>query len=320
MIASLLDIHVNTPAAGETQPPLEILESGTGHGSLTLHLARAIHAANTTPPPSPRRSQIKYLEGRLRRLDEKNAEQTEKPTEPIADPAQEEWDAWRAQRNAIIHTVDVSAKFSALAEKNVKGFRRGMYAGNADFYVGPVETWIAQQKEQRKKTGLASLAGGNTVEPFVSHVILDMPSSNLRIPHVTPILKRDGLLVVFMPSITQIGECLQMIKDQRLPLVQEKVIELGNGISGGRLWDVRFATKKSGADPSSWAASSDAEGVTPTAEAEEQASASDSASEVSTPEEFPKGESVLVCRPKVGVRIQGGGFVGVWRRIEDSTR
>jgi hypothetical protein len=320
LIASLLDIHVDTPAAGEKLPPLEILESGTGHGSLTLHLARAIHAANPTPPPAPPRSQIKFLEGRATRPNEKTTEQTAKPAEPIADPAQEEWDAWRAQRNAIIHTVDVSAKFSALAEKNVKGFRRGMYAGDADFYVGPVETWIAQQKEQRKKTGLASLTGGNAVEPFISHVILDMPSSNLRIPHVTPILKRDGLLIVFMPSITQIGECLQMIKDQRLPLVQEKVIELGNGISGGRLWDVRFATKKSGADPSSWAAASDAEGAAPTAEAEEQASASDSFSEISTPEESPKGESVLVCRPKVGVRIQGGGFVGVWRRIEDSTR
>lgn len=99
-------------------------------------------------------------------------------------PVQEEWDAWRAQRNAIIHTVDVGAQFSVLAEKNVKGFRRGIYAGNADFYVGPVETWIAQQKQLRKKTGLASLAG-NSEEPFVSHVILDMPSSNLRIPHVT---------------------------------------------------------------------------------------------------------------------------------------
>ena len=146
------------------------------------------------------------------------------------DPVQEEWDAWRAQRNAVIHTVDVSPKFSALAEKNVRGFRRGIYAGNTDFYVGPVEKWIAQQMQQRKKTGLAALAGNDTVEPFLSHVILDMPSSNLRIPHVTPALKRNGYLVVFMPSITQIGECLQLIKDQRLPLVQERVIELGNGI------------------------------------------------------------------------------------------
>ena len=67
--------------------------------------------------------------------------------------------------------------------------------------------------------------------------------------------------------------------------------------SGGRLWDVRFATKKSGADPSSWVASSDAEGTAPAAETEE-ASASDAASEVTT-EESPKGgESVLVCRPR----------------------
>ncbi|KAJ5823535.1 tRNA (adenine(58)-N(1))-methyltransferase catalytic subunit GCD14 [Penicillium robsamsonii] len=314
LIASLLDIHVNTPAAGETQPTLEILESGTGHGSLTLHLARAIHAANTTPPPRPLRTQINYLEGRITRPNEKDTEQIgEKPTEQIADSAQEEWDAWRAQRNAIIHTVDVSPKFAALAEKNIRGFRRGIYAGNIDFYVGPVENWIAQQKQQREKTGLASLTGGNPVDPFLSHVILDMPSSNLRIPHVTPMLKRDGLLVVFMPSITQIGECLQLIRDQRLPLVQEKVIELGSGISGGRTWDVRFATKKSGADPASWAAPADAEGATPV-EADEQSTAS----EVPTTEEPPKeGESVLVCRPKVGVRIQGGGFVAVWRRIED---
>ncbi|KAJ6099724.1 hypothetical protein N7467_001259 [Penicillium canescens] len=320
LITSLLDIHPNTPVACEDQPPLEILESGTGHGSLTLHLARAIHAANSTSPPHPSRSQIKYLEGRINRPGETEAEQIkDKAAETAADPVQEEWDAWRAQRNAVIHTVDVSPKFSALAEKNVRGFRRGIYAGNTDFYVGPVEKWIAQQMQQRKKTGLAALAGRNTVEPFLSHVILDMPSSNLRIPHVTPALKRNGYLVVFMPSITQIGECLQLIKDQRLPLVQERVIELGNGISGGRLWDVRFATKKSGADPSSWAASSDAEGTAPAAETEE-ASVSDAASEVTT-EESPKGgESVLVCRPKVGVRIQGGGFVGVWRRIEDSTR
>ncbi|KAJ5448760.1 tRNA (adenine(58)-N(1))-methyltransferase catalytic subunit GCD14 [Penicillium cf. griseofulvum] len=296
LIASLLDIHVNTPAAGEIQPTLEILESGTGHGSLTLHLARAIHAANTTPPPRPSRSQINYLEGRVIRPSEKDTEQTgEKPAEPIADLAQEGWDAWRAQRNAIIHTVDVSPKFAALAEKNVRGFPEA-----------------AAEKDWPGFTDW-----GNPTDPFLSHVILDMPSSNLRIPHVTPMLKRDGLLVVFMPSITQIGECLQLIRDQRLPLVQEKVIELGSGISGGRTWDVRFATKKSGADPSSWATPSDADVATPV-EADEQSTASDTASEVSTAEEPPKeGESVLVCRPKVGLRIQGGGFVAVWRRIED---
>lgn len=263
----------------------------------------------------PKQSQIKKIEGPVK--DPNDQSESQQTAEPTSDPAQEEWDAWRAQRNAIIHTVDTGAKFSALAEKNIKGFRRGMYAGNIDFNVGFVEAWIAQQKQLRLKAGQVS-ADGSTVEPFVSHVILDMPSSNLRIPHVAPIMKRDGLLVVFMPSITQIGECMQMIKDQNLPLVQEKVLELGNGISGGRLWDVRFATKKSGADPASWTVPSSEQGATPEAQesgAEEQTSESDSVS--SSPELPAKSDSVLVCRPKVGVRIQGGGFVGVWRRIED---
>ncbi|KAJ5086710.1 hypothetical protein NUU61_008017 [Penicillium alfredii] len=321
LIVSLLDIHVTPPAAGETQPPLEILESGTGHGSLTLHLARAIHAANTTPPPRPPKSQIQYLEGRPRRPGEENTENSAGNNEPApdADPAQHDWDAWRAQRNAIIHTVDVSPNYSALAEKNVRSFRRGLYAGSVDFYVGPVEHWIAQQTKQRTKTGvLSSLTGKTTVDPFVSHVLLDMPSAELRIPHVAPLLKRDGFLVVFAPSVTQIGDCLQLIRRQRLPFVQEKVVELGAGLTSGRLWDVRFALKKSGADPSSWGASTDADDAASGAEADEESSgAVDSPPEISSPEETPKEEdAVMVCRPKVGVRTLGGGFVGIWRRID----
>lgn len=320
MIVSLLDIHTNPPAPDESQPPLEILESGTGHGSLTLHLARAIHAANTTPPPRPPRSQIKFPGERAIRPGEE-AEKSDKEAIANADPAQQEWDAWRTQRNAVIHTVDVSAKYSALAEKNVRGFRRGIYAGDVDFYVGRVEDWIAEQYKKRAKTGaLASLTGSSgSTEPFLTHAILDMPSAHARIPHVAPIMRRDGMLVVFMPSITQIGDCVQLIRRLRLPFVQERVVELGIGMTSGRQWDVRLATKKSGADPSSWGAS---EAETPAAESDEATSAdTDPADGVPATEEAPKEEeSVMVCRPKVGLRTMGGGFVGIWRRIEDSPR
>ena len=27
----------------------------------------------------------------------------------------------------------------------------------------------------------------------------------------------------------------------------------------------------------------------------------------------------MVCRPKVGIRISGGGFVGVWRRMSGTS-
>lgn len=332
LIVSLLDLHPNTPAADTKGPEIEILESGTGHGSLTLHLARAIHAANSTPPPRPSKSQIRFLEERSKRPGEEDTEEIEgttqsspnssveanAETEAEHDTVQKEWDTWRAQRNAIIHTVDVSAKFSKLAEKNVQGFRRGMYGGDVDFYVGPVENWIAEQKRQRTKSSstgvLSSLTGKRTIEPFLSHAILDMPSAQLRIPHVAPMLKRDGFLAVFVPSITQIGDCVRLIRQHHLPLVQERVVELGMGISGGRQWDVRLATKKSGADPASWS---------PSAEAESDEASSESAEDVTEiPVETPskEDEMVMVCRPKVGLRTMGGGFVGIWRRIEDLPR
>ncbi|KAB8278943.1 S-adenosyl-L-methionine-dependent methyltransferase [Aspergillus minisclerotigenes] len=323
LIVSLLDIHVAPPAEGEerTQQPLEILESGTGHGSLTLHLARAIQAANSTPPPLPAQSQIQYLQGRPVRPDEepeeKNKESDPNNETPI-DPTQQQWDAWRTQRRAIIHTVDVSPKFSAHAEKTVRGFRRGLYAGNVDFYVGHVENWIAEQKRLRTPTSLLPLTQ-KTADPFLSYAILDMPASHQRIPHVAPILKENGVLAVFMPSITQIGDCVDLIRRQKLPFILEKVVELGPGISSGRQWDVRFAVKKSRADPSSWNESSEpSEGAV---QQDRDALDEGSVESVSVPEEAPKEEdSVLVCRPKVGSRIVGGGFVGIWRRIEDSQK
>ncbi|EPS33655.1 hypothetical protein PDE_08617 [Penicillium oxalicum 114-2] len=315
LIVSLLDLHVNPPAAGDSQPSLEILESGTGHGSLTLHLARAIHAANSTPPPRPERSQIQYLNGRAHRPGEQDTTPTDgTQNAESVDTAQQEWDAWRAERKAVIHTVDVSAKFSALAEKNVKGFRRGIYAGNVDFHVGSVEDWAAEQSKQRALEGSAP-------QPFLSHVILDMPSADLRIPHVAPLLKRGGYMVVFMPSITQIGECVRTIRQHRLPFVQERVVELGLGMTSGRHWDVRLAYKKSAADPSSWApqAETDGEDTTSTADSTEQIEELDAKpDEVVHPETPLKGEEpVMVCRPKVGIRTVGGGFIGLWRRIED---
>lgn len=310
---------MNPPAAAETQPPLEILESGTGHGSLTLHLARAIQTANPTPPPRPLRSQIQFLQGRPRRPNEE--EERADQADGANDTAQQEWDAWRTQRNAIIHTVDVSRKYSALAEKNVRGFRRGIYAGNIDFYVGLVENWIAQQTTQRAQPGImmGALTGQRSVEPFLSYAILDMPSAHLRIPQVSPILKRGARLVVFTPSVTQIGDCVELIRRLRLPFINERVVELGAGLTSGRLWDVRFAVKKSGADPSLWAKSSADEDAPAATESDDELSTGmDPSGEAPPLEEVSKeAEAVMVCRPKVGVRTYGGGFAGVWRRIED---
>jgi tRNA A58 N-methylase Trm61 len=316
LIVSLLDIHAVPPTDGngDKVEPLEILEAGTGHGSLTLYLARAIQAANTNPPPIPQTSQVRVLEERPSSSGEQPQEEN-----PISDKddvpvAQKDWDEWRAQRRAVIHTIDVSAKFSTHAEQTVRGFRRGMYAGNVDFHVGAVENWIKDQVQRRKTpSGVFSWRGTDTLQPFLSYAILDMPSAHLRIPHVAPVLRRDGLLAVFMPSITQIGECVQLIQKEKLPFAMERVVELGMGMSSGRLWDVRMAVRKSRADPNTWTearSSSEDEGETQTEKEETDSE--------STP--VPEEDNVLVCRPKVGSRIVGGGFVGIWRRIEDAPK
>lgn len=141
----------------------------------------------------------------------------------------------------------------------------------------------------------------------------------------------DGILAVFVPSITQIGDCLRVINEQRLPFALEKAVELGTGISSGRLWDVRYVTKRTSSNDAGVverrhqvAKNKDQEkGEVEDEQEEDETSANEAPSdpgveEKAETEQQPRdtaGEEVMVCRPKVGVRIVGGGFVGIWRRI-----
>ncbi|EER24284.1 hypothetical protein CPC735_056540 [Coccidioides posadasii C735 delta SOWgp] len=313
LVKAQKDIHTSVPSdQREPDQPVEILEAGTGHGSLTLHLSRAINGANTCPPPIPAHSQLKIIPENSSGQETKSSKREGQQISDESSLNQEAWDSWRSGRRAIIHTVEISAKHSAHAEKIIRGFRRGMYAGNIDFYVASVENWIEEQTRRRNR----SLFSG-TLEPFLSYAILDMPSAHLRIPHVSPILKVDGVLAVFMPNVTQIGDCVKIINDKRLPLVLEKAVELGTGISSGRLWDIRMAVRRSRP-----VKTKEAEQPTGGENGEES---SGEVSESKTQDVYTSalagepqaGDPVLVCRPKVGERIVGGGFVGLWRRINE---
>lgn len=299
---------MSRPSPGQNSAaPLEILEAGTGHGSLTLHLARAIHAANTTPPPFPLRSQVQNLDQETAGNKRKAPAEAQKDT-PQKDQVQQEWDSWRAQRGAVIHSVDIKPNFAKHAEKIVRGFRRGIYTGEVDFYVSPVENWIAEQTRRRTSGQFIK-----KVHPFLSYAILDMPSAHTRMPQVAPIMKIDGVLAIFMPNITQIADCVEILRRQRLPFSHEKTVELGTGISSGRLWDVKFAIKK--------AASNNAVDRKRAAEGENQTDSGEGASESepdlsASSEKSEEENTVLTCRPKVGERIVGGGFVAIFRRIQ----
>ena len=270
---SMLDIHVAPPTStndpSPSQPPLEILESGTGHGSLTLHLSRAIAAANPAPP--------------------------------LLSAGEQKRAAWKQSRRAILHSVEINEKTSTHAQKLVQGFRQGLYSAHIDFYVSDVASWVATQRKKE----------------FLSYAVLDMPGVHLELEHVIPAMKDNAVLMTFVPSITQIGDCVRVIKDRNLPLEMIKVTELGEGLSNGRLWDVRLVQKRS-QQRRSKGVKVEADVVNPDkADAISEEFVHDrtalKADAEKTDVEIDEAP-VMVCRPRPGEMTMGCCYVGMWRK------
>lgn len=279
-IVSLLDIHVdppsdeNDPSILSGNPSLQILEAGTGHGSLTLHLARAIAAANPIIPaelkPIPS-STVAYKGG---------AEVDSFTEPPITDLAE-----WQRQRRAVLHTVDIDSGNRQHAEQLIRSYRNGLYWPHIDFHVGNVRDWIVDKMSQQE------------AKPFLDTVILDMPGVEDQFASTIPAIKEGGLLLAFAPQITQIAACVQEIVSRDLGLRLEKVVELGEGVSTGRYWDVRMAKVRN---------SKQSESVSEIhSDAVEEATSSETAGKIPP----------MVCRPIVGELTRGGGFIGLWKRV-----
>jgi tRNA (adenine57-N1/adenine58-N1)-methyltransferase catalytic subunit len=309
---------------------------GTGQGSLTLHIARAIHALNGVAPETTGEN-------------------------------------GRDTRRAILHTTDISAKHSVHAEKVIQGFRHGLYARNVDFHVGPLDWFFGKMRESKKGSQDPNAASADTsnpesstepladraisepelesspstpsevgispttpdseethdltstftptttgddLPPFLAHAIVDTPGSHAHIPIITPHLLPAGKLVIFNPSITQIADCAELIKRLRLPLDCETVLELGQGISGGREWNVRAVMPRYDERALKSPKGNNRTVIESEGESEGE-SESDGLSdlEAETPAKKSKEQDfVMVCRPKVGNLVVGGGFVGVWRK------
>lgn len=289
LIVAQLDLHPDVfdleDSPEPDAPKLEILEAGTGHGSLTLYLSRAIHAAN---PPVPRS---------LRAGHDNTVSEDDDSTDPLLE--------WRTQRRAVVHSIEVSGKHSAHAQRIVKGFRHGLYANNIDFHIADVSEWVTERLEAKDSS------------PFLSAAFLDLPKSEDHLSAVASALRVDSPLIVFNPSLTQIMECMKKVKEDGLPLDLDRVLELGvNGGSGGREWDVRAVRPRAGQKQTT--------DSSPVSSEEEK--------EVSTIEDGPILEDALdatestpsqsqewkmVCRPKVGEMVVGGGFLGIFRKTRD---
>lgn len=298
-IVSLLDLHATVPIIDPDDngrsKPLEILEAGTGHGSLTIHLARAIAAGN---PPQPASA--------LPRGRQTNKKKAEVPSEDSdSDPdssTNAKWANWFRSRRAVVHTVEKVSHNSTDAERLIRGFRQGLYWPHIDFYAGDVDAWIDSQIESRNDRG----------DGFLSHVVLDMPAVERMIPKAASAMREEAKLIVFCPSITQIAECQKLISKEDVPLVFEKAVELGEGISTGRTWDVRVVTPRKvlAAKENAGEEASDDSAST----GNEESTASDSTSSAGESAPAMSDEARFVCRPKVGEVTFGGGFLGLWRK------
>ncbi|ODQ51345.1 hypothetical protein SAICODRAFT_48173, partial [Saitoella complicata NRRL Y-17804] len=203
-IVALLDLH---PNPGET---MEVMEAGTGHGALTLYLARAIHAANATDNPTSKVHTIdintrhsKHAEGVVagfrRGMYSKDVE-FYAPTNPSA---------WCEEQLALRASKAASTEFSS---------------------------------ESASETKPESIPASTTEpKPFLSAAILDLPDPHAHFASVAKCLLPDHSLLVWCPSITQIMACIDHVQNSRreayIPLVPLSITEFQT--NGLRPWDVR---------------------------------------------------------------------------------
>ncbi|KAF7948255.1 uncharacterized protein EAE97_003666 [Botrytis byssoidea] len=303
---------------------LEIFEAGTGAGSLTLHLARAIHGANTRAPPIPKLPKTRGKvdpDDDIYRLGGDFGKRNEELTNL--------YNEWRSQRRAVIHSLDADERHSRHAQRTVRNYRHGVYFPHIDFHVGSIHDYLSKRLEETKGV-------------FLDHAILDIPGIQDEMEIVGKCMKPDGRLITWCPSITQHMKCLEIVKGKKLPFVLDRVLELGSQLStGGREWEVRSvkpralikAEKKAKAEEmeredrsktafavNEWLTKISSTEVDEVASEDVEISESESVTvQASTGEDSDLTDMSgweMICRPKVGDRITGGGFVGVWKKMD----
>ena len=304
-----MDLHPEHPGEVEDEhdaEPFEVFEAGTGAGSLTLHIARALHAANPSLHPQVRKAlpSVKVKTPKTR-PDTATVDSTPSEEQPSDDSSsssgavepspsvpeelisvnignldfpeelQPHVSSYLSSRRAILHTLDRKPQHSRSALNLVRRFRRAMYFPTIDFHAGSIAEYILPRLAARDQ------------RPFLSRAVLDLPGPEEYAEPVVRALRPNGLLVVFSPSISQIASFHAWSVKSGQPLRLDRVAELPVSTSaeqgvhdceGGRPWNLKTVVpKNSGGD----------------------------------------GELVQVMRPRVGDRIAGGGFVAVLRRVRE---
>uniref|UniRef100_A0A8H7KAP0 tRNA (adenine(58)-N(1))-methyltransferase catalytic subunit TRM61 n=1 Tax=Bionectria ochroleuca TaxID=29856 RepID=A0A8H7KAP0_BIOOC len=275
VIVSMLDLNPERPGENDDGPDgdgevFEVFEAGTGMGSLTMHIARALHAAN--PPlrkdlrdavataslerraPAPGGEAVADAEietsGAEQPAESVPRDENETMTLSRLDVAPDiasDLADWSSSRRAVLHTLDRNPSHARAAYKLLRRFRRAIYLPSVDFHIGSISDYLTPR--------LASSSG----KPFLSRAVLDLPSPESFADPVVRALKPNGLLVVFNPSISQIADFAKWAVTTRQPLRLERTAELPNSFlvaadeptandcGGGRPWDVRTVVPRNAA-------------------------------------------------------------------------
>ena len=182
----------------------------------------------------------------------------------------------KSLRGAILHSVDRNGMHSSVGKANVSNYKNGRYVDDVEFYVSETPSaWLNEHMQQKKNP-----------EPYLSGVFLDLPNPEEYLHDIARHMKLEATLIVFCPSVTQILQCKKVIEDSRRASTdshqkRENLIDL-------TLTKTIELPPGNGGGTREW--------------------------DVKTVFTRESEENVSICRPKVGLKVVGGGFVGVFKK------
>ncbi|CAG9994078.1 unnamed protein product [Clonostachys byssicola] len=329
VIVSMLDLNPERPGENDDDGEVfEVFEAGTGMGSLTMHIARALHAAN--PPmrkdlrdavataslerraPAPggeavvadaeiETSGAEQPAESVPRDEEEVSPSTDSELEPSSPDIENKPDQQPAIQTLTLSRLDVDPDVASDLANWSSSRRAVLHTLDRN----PSHSRAAYKLLRRFRRAiylpsvdfhigsisdyLTPRLASSQGNPFLSRAVLDLASPESFANPVVRALKPNGLLVVFNPSISQIADFAKWAVTTGQPLRLERTAELPNSFLVAA--DEPTANDCGGGRP--W----DVRTVVPRNAGSE-------------------GEIVQVMRPRVGDRVVGGGFVAVFRRLK----
>lgn len=185
---------------------------------------------------------------------------------------------------AVLHSIDKNPNHLATGQKNLKNYQRGMYEDDVQFCLAdsPIH-WLQSPstKEWIKNSSKNNDPVYDHSSSFLSGIFLDMPDPEAQFKDLSIHLKVDHALIIFCPSVTQILNAVQTVHhDRSIKLAFSRCIEFEPCTSGGSLRE--------------W--------------------------DVRVSDIRNTNKEGVVCRPRVGTKISGGGFVGVFKKLPLTAR